>query len=115
MDPAQPDPAWRAAMLAAVHGSGLAEATDALLSLTYHDPDRAWVESILLGVIADDGIEMQVRSLAITCLGHLARIHREVSRQTVLPVLHDLMQSSAFGGIARDALDDIETYALRSK
>lgn len=97
-------------MLDAVRGRDIANATDALLALTYNDPDRVWVERLLLDLLADESAEVQLRSLAVTCLGHLARIHRAVSRHSVVPVLRDLTKSPVFGGLAVDAMDDIETF-----
>ncbi|NAS20649.1 hypothetical protein GT755_02995 [Herbidospora sp. NEAU-GS84] len=102
-------------MLANIRGHSIPEATDALLSLTYGDPDRAYIEHVLLTTIADSNIDVQVRSLAVTCLGHLARIYGEINTQAVLPVLRELKQSAAFGGLAQDVIEDIEIYVLRSK
>jgi hypothetical protein len=110
----RPDEEWRAAMLAAIRGADLRMAADALLSITYHDPDRCWVEDLLLAVVAGGTMQLQVRSLAVTCLGHLARIHREISQHVVLPALHGLKQDPALGGVAQDAWDDIESYVRRA-
>jgi hypothetical protein len=97
-------------MLADVESGSIELATQALLALTYHDPDLHWVEDILLVKIRGD-TDDQVRRLSITCLGHLARIHADIDRAKVLPVLNELLDDRRLGGVAEDALDDISNYA----
>lgn len=81
---------------------------DALISLTYHDDDRRWVEGQCLALL--DHPDSDVRGLAATCLGHIARIHRELDRNRVLPALDALRNDPLVGGRAQDALDDIAVY-----
>ena len=81
---------------------------DALIRLAYHDPDWQWVESRCLAYCRDPNSD--VRGAAITCLGHLARIHGALHLGQVLPVLLELRSDPAVGGRAEDALDDIRTY-----
>ncbi|MCI3276056.1 hypothetical protein [Streptomyces cylindrosporus] len=82
--------------------------TKALLRLTCDDPDRAWVEAVVLDCLSP-GADPQVRALAVTCLGHLARIRREVSGRIVRR-LEELLDDPVLGGRAEDALDDIAVF-----
>jgi hypothetical protein len=106
---AEPDAAWRAEMMADVRGEDVARATEALLSLTNHEPDRGWIEAVLLDVI-DSSLDQQVRQLAVICLGHIARIHGAISER-VIRKLETLENVSEFTSRARNALEEIEMFA----
>ncbi|MFF0060968.1 hypothetical protein ACFYRC_05345 [Streptomyces sp. NPDC005279] len=101
--------AWRAAMLSDLQGSDGALATRALLALTYDDPDRRRIEVILLDCLSPEA-DAQIRALAVTCMGHVGRIHRAVSVD-VKHRLEGLLDDPILGGRAEDALDDIESFA----
>jgi hypothetical protein len=96
-------------MMAAIDGDRIDKATDALLSITYNDPDVSWVEGVLIEHL-DKRFDVQIRSLAITCLGHLARIHGALNTREVIPRLGALVQDPVLGGIAEDALADVAHY-----
>ena len=64
---------WHADRLEAVEHGPLAEATRALLDLTYNEPDQAWLEAYLLSCLLDPDRDEQIRRLAVTCLGHIGR------------------------------------------
>ena len=51
-----------------------------------------------------------VTGLAVTSLGHIARIHRQLDLDKVLPVLEKLRSDPEIGGRVEDALDDIRKY-----
>jgi hypothetical protein len=103
------DQGWRAEMLDALSSGDVSKSTRALLSLTYNDPDRLWVEGLLLEQLRE-GNDPQLRSLAITCMGHLGRIHGSVSARLV-KCLEGLLGDSRLGGIAEDAIGDIRHFA----
>jgi hypothetical protein len=92
--------------------SGNTEATcDALVRVTFHDSDWRWVQERCLDFVHSPNAE--VRGLAATCLGHLARIHGELDLARVNPVLLALAQDPEVGGRAEDALDDIRLHLGR--
>lgn len=101
---------WRVAIKEAIDGKNIEEATEALLSIAYNDPDREWVERVITGCL-DAKYDIQIRALAITCLGHVARIHRRIDANLVLPVLESLLQERELAGIVEDALADINQFA----
>jgi hypothetical protein len=80
----------------------------ALLSLTFHDPDWRWVQDQLLQFAKHRN--SSIRSLAGLCFGHLARIHRALDLEVVLPVHRELASDPETRGQAEDALSDIEIF-----
>ena len=81
---------------------------DALIRLTCHDPDWRWVQDQCVFWCGHANVD--IRGLAASCLGHLARIHHELNLKTVLPVLKRLLADSSVAGRVEDALDDIDRY-----
>jgi hypothetical protein len=81
---------------------------DGLLSAAYHDTDWKWVQGECLAHLAHN--ERSVRRLSATCLGHVARIHKQLDLELVLPRLLRLEDDPDVGGNVQDALDDIRVY-----
>lgn len=79
---------------------------EALVSVTLNETDWRWVQEKCLHFITSSYPD--VRGLAVTCLGHLARIHRKLDLEKVLPILKNLQNDAEIGGRVEDALDDIE-------
>jgi len=81
---------------------------DALLSSAYYDTDWRWVQSNCLRLLDDSPLE--IRRIAVTCLGHLARVHRTLDADKVLQKLTALKADPSISGWVEDALDDIRTF-----
>ncbi|MDD5302499.1 MAG: hypothetical protein PHS14_05250 [Elusimicrobia bacterium] len=81
---------------------------DALIRVALNDPDPVWAEDICLRFISHANVE--VRGLAATCLGHIARIHGSLDLAKVIPLLDRLAADPEVGGRAEDALDDIRMH-----
>lgn len=81
---------------------------DALLRITYHDPDIIWVQNICIKFLEKKNIE--IKRLAIICLGHLTRIHKTLDNNRVLPILQKLKNDKNLYGTVEDALDDIDIF-----
>lgn len=81
---------------------------DALIRITYHDPDWRWVQDTCIELANHS--DPQVSGLAVTCLGHLARIHGVLDLEKVLPTLRKLRAHPKISGRVADALDDIKMY-----
>jgi hypothetical protein len=103
------DQEWRAEMLSALEGGDISQSTRALLSLTYNDPDRTWLEDLLLEQLRE-GNDPQLRSLAVTCMGHIGRLRGVVSARLVA-CLESLLDDPILGGTAEDALGDVRYFA----
>lgn len=83
---------------------------DALLSVALYDADWKWVESYCLKFL--EYPDKNVRAVAATSLGHLARIHGTIDSDTVIPALqaHFTDPDPEVSGRAPDALDDINMF-----
>ena len=81
---------------------------DGLLSAAYYDSDWKWVQGQCLAHL--DHREHSVRGLSATCLGHLARIHKQLDLALVLPRLLLLKDDPEIGNSVQDALDDIAVF-----
>lgn len=88
-------------------------ACEALLSVAYFEDDWRWAEALFLDLIADETRDRQLRRVAVICLGHLGRIHRRISRDTVIPVLKQLKKHDYFGESAENALDDLRYFVKK--
>ena len=81
---------------------------DALLSAAYYDPDWRWVQGLCLRFL--DHSDRNVRWIAATCLGHLARIHRDLDLELVLPKLLEMKKDPLVAPSVEEALDDIHFF-----
>ena len=82
--------------------------SDALVRVTFHDSDWRWVQDWCLRFAEHSDPEL--RGVAATCLGHLARIHRTLDWDKVILALERLRADRAVGGQAEDALADIRRF-----
>lgn len=82
-----------------------------VIAAAFNDADWVPVQDILIGLLhhSDNG----VRQVAATGLGHLARLHGQLDRGHVIPILTEMASDPHVGGGMQDALDDIEQYATR--
>jgi hypothetical protein len=81
---------------------------NALLSAAYYDPDWNWVQERCLALSHHP--DHNVRWIAATCLGHLARIHRQLDVELVLQRLTEMKADPLVKPAVEDALDDIRLY-----
>jgi hypothetical protein len=98
----------RNAVEAALRSGDSSAISRALVAAALHDPDWAWVQEHSLRLLS--AAEPDVRGVAATCLGHLARIHGMLDLDRVEPRLRELRHDPALGGRAEDALDDIQQF-----
>lgn len=79
-----------------------------LIRLALYDPDRVYVENLLLYWLTkvDDSF---LRGVAATGLGHVARIHKTLSGD-IVTALHALRFDSSIGGKVEDALEDLDAF-----
>jgi hypothetical protein len=98
----------RAASESALSGSDSAAICRALVDAALHDPDWAWVQEHCLRLLASS--DSEVRGVAATSLGHLARIHGMLDLDRVEPRLRELRNDPEVRGRAEDALDDIQQF-----
>lgn len=85
-----------------------ADLCDALVGLTFHEPGLEYVRDACLHLLHAES--WQVRAVAATCLGHLARVHGRLDSSEVLPALRTLLDDPRTRGAAENAIDDIEFF-----
>ena len=83
-------------------------ASEALIRAALSIADRDWVESVLVDSISDKRLE--VRRAAILAIGHLARIHRKITLEKVVPLLQSCSNEQSIAGAAEDALNDVMMF-----
>ncbi|WP_328537931.1 HEAT repeat domain-containing protein [Streptomyces sp. NBC_00344] len=79
----------------------------ALVAAALYVPDRVWVEQWLVHFAVHP--DPDVRRAAALALGHLARLHKEVSPQAISAV-RKLLEDRQLAGAATDALEDVEIF-----
>jgi hypothetical protein len=94
-----------------VHGSA-SDIREALVFLAMNEKDWRWIQDKCLAFTSHD--DATIRSVAATCLGHLARIHKQLDLERVLPRLEALLKDPATAGYAETALDDVNHF-LRNR
>ena len=81
---------------------------ETLVRVALRDSDWWWVQEHCLRLTA--ATDPDVRRVAATCLGHLARIHGQLDLDRVEPRLRELRADAEVCGSAKDALDDIQQF-----
>src|SRR5450755_313548 len=84
------------------------DASEGLIRAALSIDDAPWVESVLTDALSDGRFE--VRRAAILSLGHLARIHRRITLEKVIPLLQNCANDPSLAGSAEDALGDIAMF-----
>lgn len=81
-----------------------------IMAMVFKGADVPWVSAQLLRLAAHENLE--VAALALTCFGHLARLHRNVGDvERVAALLRArAAENSPLAGAAADALDDMEIF-----
>jgi hypothetical protein len=85
-----------------------AEICDSLVSVALNDEDWRWSQTQCLKFL--EHRDINVRGLAATCLGHIARIHRNLDRELVIKALQQRLQEPEISAQVEDALQDIEMF-----
>lgn len=79
----------------------------ALVSSALSGENREWLEQWIIRLSRHQ--DPAVRSTSAVSLGHLARLHGEVSREAVKSV-SDLREDALTAGAAENALEDIDIF-----
>jgi hypothetical protein len=81
-----------------------------LVRVAMFDSDRRWVQSQCSRFAGHK--DSSVRGVAATCLGHLARIHKAIDEDEVIPVVRQLLADSnpQVRAIAEDTISDFSIF-----
>ncbi len=89
--------------------SDLHNLREALVSMALNEYDWHWVQEKCLAFTSH--ADASVRSVAATCIGHIARIHGQLDLERVMPCLESLLEDPATAGYAETAIDDVQMFA----
>lgn len=84
------------------------EICDALISMAFYDNDWKWSQDQCLYFL--EHTDPDVRGVAASCLGHIARIHNNLDRELVENALTTHLKDKNISGKVQDALDDIQMF-----
>lgn len=107
MDSIYPQEQARAALAAAIGAGAPVEIANALLAVVSGDSDWVWLETQCIALL--DHPASEVRGIAATSLGHIARLYGRLHRDAV-ERLQNSATDSAIGGRVEDALSDIDRF-----
>jgi len=82
----------------------------ALVSVVFHEKDWKWVQDKCISFLMNDNPD--ISGLAATCLGHVARLHRQIEKERVIILLRSRQNNVKIAGRIEDAINDIEMYAV---
>jgi hypothetical protein len=77
---------------------------DAALRLALFDPDAAFVEGVVFGLLAHS--DHVVRVGAVRALSHLARLHRDLDANALRAALRSMMEDPLVTDVAQETLED---------
>jgi len=80
-----------------------------LLEITFNDSDWRWVQNTLLNLLENNG-DLNIKRLSITCLGHTARIHQQIDKDKVVPILEKYLLFPELNGTVLDTFDDFDVF-----
>ncbi|WP_001060128.1 hypothetical protein [Escherichia sp. TW09308] len=86
------------------------QVAETLLYIVYNVKDISWSEEVFMRMA--NNFNGDICGLALTCIGHLARINGKIDKGKVIPFLKEKMENSneVISSRAEDALDDINVF-----
>ena len=105
-----PDPLTKDTALKALASGDTLQRCQALVALAFYEADWHWVQELNLALLLDEHEALEVRGLAATCLGHVARIHQKLDKNRVIGILNTFLPHPDLGGRVEDALSDIRIF-----
>lgn len=81
---------------------------NALVSVSLHESDWRWAQNKCLFFLSNS--DDDIRGLAATCLGHIARVHKRLDKVKVINELKKRLIDEKIKGNVEDALQDIEIF-----
>ena len=109
MEYREPGAGGREELLEAVAKDDAQELCEAMIAAAFNVDDWKWLQEEFISLLQHPNAN--VRAIAATSLGHVARIHGRLDTARVLPLLEELKQHQKTRGFAETALEDIEMFA----
>lgn len=107
----EPPPVTKSEAERVFGSSDLDRVRETLVCVALHEPDWRWVQEWCLRLLDHD--DTTVRAVAATCMGHVARIHRQLDLERSLPALRALLYAPETRGYAESALEDVAMFIRR--
>lgn len=106
----EPEPLSKEMALRVFASGDSSEICHTLVATAFYEDDWQWVQNICLGFLRNE--DPDIRGLAATCLGHIARIHRKLEKSRVLIALIPLLKDADTSVVAKveDAISDITWF-----
>ena len=82
--------------------------TDKLLDITFNNEDWKFAQNECLKYI--DSEYYDIVCLAITCLGHIARIHKCIEKEKIINLLNEKQKNEELMGVIEETLDEINWF-----
>lgn len=80
-----------------------------LLKITFDCDDWKWIQDVCIDII-NSNREKNICGLAVTCIGHLARIHRKIEKERIFELFEQQKDNPYISGRIEDAIDDINMF-----
>lgn len=80
-----------------------------LLKITFNCDNWKWIQDICIDVI-NSNREKNLCGLAVTCIGHLARIHGNIEKDKVYDFLNNQKENPYIKDRIDGAIDDINMF-----
>jgi hypothetical protein len=84
-----------------------------LLEITFHNQNWEWIQDLCIELLENK--DSDVRGLAVTCIGHIARIHGVIDKEKVLKAFESRKDDDTINGRIEDAIDDINVFVTDKK
>jgi hypothetical protein len=104
----EPTPISREQVEDALASDSPASAAEALIRMALWETDPRWAEQKSLSALRDT--RKEVRMAALLAIGHLARLHRSLSLEIVVPAVRILLDDPECCGTAENVLEDIAIF-----
>ena len=108
----QPSPLSREAIAREIASNDTARIATAIIAAALHDNDRFYVESLIVELLRHP--DPWVRGVSAMAAGHVARSHRALSMDRIVPMISELLADPRTRGNAQDALDDVTMFVTAS-
>jgi hypothetical protein len=80
-----------------------------LLDAIFNIDDWNWLQNLCIKMSSSS--DENISGLAVTGIGHIARMHQKLDKDVVVPFLNNiLLENNHLSGRASDALEDIEIF-----
>lgn len=111
MEYRKPGASGRDELLKTIEKNDAQELCEAMIAAAFNVDDGKWLQDEFITLLQHP--DTDVRAIAATSLGHVARIHGHLDTARVLPLLEELKRHQKTQGFAETALEDIEMFARR--